>query len=125
VREWEWKNCPKAHRGAFQVKDAVATVALEAAVDGRVWFWHKWFGMPGAINDLNILDLSPFFWYLTAGRTPAINFIINNKEHNLGYYLVDGIYPDCHIFLKTISEPQGARHAYFLMVQADKCKYIE
>ena len=32
VMQWEWKNCPKAHRGAFQGKDGVATVALEAAV---------------------------------------------------------------------------------------------
>ena len=33
VMQWEWKNCPKAHRGAFQGKHEVATVALEAAVD--------------------------------------------------------------------------------------------
>mgnify|MGYP006201439019 FL=1 len=32
VMQWEWKNCPKAHRGAFQGKDGVATVALEDAV---------------------------------------------------------------------------------------------
>ena len=61
VMQWEWKNCPKAHRGAFQGKDGVATVALEAAVDCRLWFWHAWFGIPGANNDLNILDRSPFF----------------------------------------------------------------
>jgi len=113
VMQWEWKNCSNAHRGAFQGKDEVATVALEAAVDCRLWFWHAWFGMPGANNDLNILDRSPFFRDLTAGRTPAVNFTINNKEHNLGYYLVDGIYPDWHIFVKTISEPQGAKRAHF------------
>jgi len=60
VMQWEWKNCPKAHRGAFQGKDGVATVALEAAVDCRLWFWHAWFGMPGANNNLNILDCSIF-----------------------------------------------------------------
>ena len=116
VMQWEWKNFPKAHRGAFQGKDGVATVALEAAVDCRLWFWHAWFGMPGANNDLNIFDRSPFFRDLTAGRTPAVNFTINNKEHNLGYYLVDGIYPDWHIFVKTISEPQGGKRAHFSMV---------
>jgi hypothetical protein len=40
VMQWEWKNCSNAHRGAFQGKDGVATVALEAAVDCRLWFWH-------------------------------------------------------------------------------------
>ena len=73
--------------------------------------------MPGANNDLNILDCSPFFRDLTAGRTPAVSFTINNKENNLGYYLVDGIYPDWHIFVKTIPEPQGEKRAHFSMVQ--------
>jgi len=60
VMHWEWKNCPKAHRGAYQGKEGVATIALEAAVDCRLWFWHAWFGMPGANNNLNILDCSIF-----------------------------------------------------------------
>ena len=44
----------RAHRGAFQGKEGVANIALEAAVDCRLWFWHAWFGMPGANNDLTI-----------------------------------------------------------------------
>jgi hypothetical protein len=39
VMQWKWKNCTKAHRGVFQGKDGVATVALEAAVDCILWFW--------------------------------------------------------------------------------------
>ena len=58
VMHWEWKNCPKVHRGAYQGKEGVATIALEAAVDCRLWFWHAWFGMPGANNDLNILVIA-------------------------------------------------------------------
>ena len=67
-----------------------------------------------------------FFRDLTAGRRiPAINFIINNKEHNPGYYLVDGIYPDWHIFVKTILEPRGAKCAHFSMVQEAQCKDVK
>ena len=125
VMHWEWKNCPKAHRGAYQGKEGVATIALEAAVDCRLWFWHAWFGMPGANNDLNILDRSPFFHDLSAGRTPKVQFAINNQQHNLGYYLVDGIYPNWHIFVKTISEPQGPKRSYFSMRQEAQRKDVE
>ena len=99
---------------------------MEADVGCRLWFWQaSWFGMPGANNDLNILDCSPFFRDLTAGRTPAVSFTINNKEHNLAYYLVDGIYPDWHIFVKTIPEPQGEKRAHFSMVQDAQRKDVE
>jgi len=56
VMHWEGRNCPVAWHGAFQGKEDVPTVALEAVVDHQVWFWHAWFGMPGLNNDLNILD---------------------------------------------------------------------
>lgn len=62
VMQREWKNCSKAYRGAFQGKDEVDIVALEAgAVDCRISFWHIWFGTPGANNNLNILDCSPIW----------------------------------------------------------------
>ena len=118
------KTVPKhTEEAAYKGKEGVATtIALEAAVDCRLWFWHAWFGMPGANNDLNILDRSPFFHDLSAGRTPKVQFAINNQQHNLGYYLVDGIYPNCHIFVETISEPQGPKRHYFSMRQEAQCK---
>ena len=67
------------HRGAFQGKDVVTTVALEAAVDCRLWFWHTWFRIPGANNNLIILDLSPFFRDLKAGRTPDAHQLHNQQ----------------------------------------------
>ena len=45
-------------------------------------------------HDLNILDHSPFFQDLLNDRTAMVSFIINNKEYIMGYYLVDGIYPE-------------------------------
>jgi len=83
--------------------------------------------MPGANNDLNFLDSYPFLQDVTAGLTTAVNFTINNKEHNLlGHFSVDGIiYPDWHIFVKTISEPQGAKCVQFSMVQEAQRKDVE
>ena len=54
----------------------------------RLWFWHAWFGMP--------VDRSPFFHNLSVGRTLKVNFAIDKQQHNLGYYLVDKIFPNCH-----------------------------
>ncbi len=40
VMKWQWKNCPMAWRGAYQGKERVPTIALEAVADHRLWFWH-------------------------------------------------------------------------------------
>ncbi len=44
-----------------QWKEKVLTIALEVIVDHWLWFWHLYFAMPGAKNDLSILDCSPLF----------------------------------------------------------------
>jgi len=105
VMKWEWKNCPMAWRGAYQGKEKVPTIALEAVVDSCLWFWHAYFGVPGSNNDLNILYRSPLFKNLLNGSAPEVTFTVNGTVYTMGYYLVDGIYPEWKIFVKTISEP--------------------
>ena len=113
VMKWEWKNCPVVWQGMYQGKEEVPTVALEAVVDHRLWFWHAWFGMPGSNNDINVLDQSPLLKDLMHGQAPEITFTVNGKQYKMGYYLADGIYPDWKIFIKTILEPQVAKHHLF------------
>jgi hypothetical protein len=57
------------------------------------------FGVPGSNNDINILDKSPLLFDLMYGIAPEVTFTANNKEHSMGYYLTDGIYPDWKIFI--------------------------
>ena len=76
IMHWEWKNFPVAHQGSYIGKEGIPMVALEAAVDTRLLFWHAWFGMPGSNNNLNILDCSPFFQDLLNGRSPMMTFIV-------------------------------------------------
>jgi len=125
VMKWQWKNCPMAWRGAYQGKERVPTVALEAIVDHRLWFWHLFFGMPGANNDLNILDCSPLFKQHLEGTAPKVTFTVNNNKYDMAYYLTDGIYPDWALFMKTISEPSSIKQQHFSEQQEARRKDVE
>ena len=125
VMKWQWKNCPMAWRGAYQGKERVPTIALEAVVDHRLWFWHIFFGMPGANNDLNILDCSPLFRQHLEGTAPKVTFTVNNNNYDMAYYLTNGIYPDWALFMKTISEPSSNKQQHFSEQQEARRKDIE
>jgi hypothetical protein len=63
-----WKNCPVGWQGgSFQGKAKVLTIILEAVADHYLWFWHASYGYSGALNDLNVLNLSPLLRRMTDG----------------------------------------------------------
>jgi len=71
-----------------------------------LWIWHAFFGCPGSINDLQVLDRSLVFQELYEDRSPKCEYAVNGHKYNIGYYLSDGIYPKWAIFVKTIRLPQ-------------------
>jgi len=66
----------------------------------------------GSNNDITVLYESNVFNEVLSGRALAIQYIVNRNQYNMGYYLVDDIYPDFAIFVKTISMPQGEKQNY-------------
>ncbi|XP_038697996.1 uncharacterized protein LOC119995554 [Tripterygium wilfordii] len=68
------------------------TIILKVVASSDLLIWHAFFGMLSSINDINVLDRSPLFDALSQSCTPAVNYVINGHEYNMGYYLVDGIY---------------------------------
>jgi hypothetical protein len=62
-----WKNCPVAWQGQYKGKEKKPSVVLEAICDHHLWFWHASFGYPGTLNDINIINLSPFLESLRNG----------------------------------------------------------
>ncbi|XP_076958675.1 uncharacterized protein LOC143634498 [Bidens hawaiensis] len=90
-----WEACPVAWQGQYHRGDHDGpTVILEAAASFDLWIWHAFFGMPGANNDIAVINASPLFDRLVNGVGPDTSFSTNGVNYEYGYYLVDGIYPD-------------------------------
>lgn len=45
-------------------------VRMEAICDLGMYIWHMCSWLPGSLKDINVIDLSPFFRNLLAGRYP-------------------------------------------------------
>ena len=71
---WTWKNCPSAWAGMFTGKECKPTVVLEAVADSSCRFWHFFFGLPGSLNDLNVLDRSALLHDAINGRSPIVEY---------------------------------------------------
>jgi hypothetical protein len=87
--------------------------------------WHCFFGLPGTLNDFNVLHISPLFANLANGEAPACNYIVNGSNYDKGYYLDGGIYPHWATFVKTISDPQTRKEIEFAKAQESAPKDIE
>ncbi|KAL6552360.1 hypothetical protein OROHE_007724 [Orobanche hederae] len=84
---WKWKNCPTASQGTYTGHVHETTIILEAIASYDLWIWHSFFGLPGSLNDINVLDRSNVFHELAEDRGPEVNFSINGHEYKMGYYL--------------------------------------
>ncbi|GKC25330.1 ALP1-like protein [Tanacetum coccineum] len=122
---WEWVKCPKALHGQFKRKDKRYPTMLEAVADQQLWFWHAYFGVPGANNDLNVLYGSPLFDDLLAEKAPEAPFQVNGKTYEKGYYLADEIYPQWFTFVKAFSIARDQKTIKFKRVQESARKNIE
>ena len=122
---WKWKNCPTAWQGMYTGHCHEPTIILEAVTSQDLWIWHAFFGVPGSLNDINVLDKSPVFTLLANGHAPPVNYTINGHEYRMGYYLANGIYPNWSTFVKTIPCPQNLKKKHFAKAQESARKDVE
>ncbi|XP_024004788.1 uncharacterized protein LOC112081949 [Eutrema salsugineum] len=104
---WEWKNCPTAWKGQYTRGSGKPTIVLEAVASQDLWIWHAFFGSPGTLNDINVLDRSPVFDDILHGEAPKVRYWVNGNEYCLPYYLTDGIYPKWATFIQSINLPDN------------------
>ncbi|KAL0658050.1 hypothetical protein Bca4012_078635 [Brassica carinata] len=101
------------------------TIVLEAVASQDLWIWHTFFGSPGTLNDINVLDRSPVFDDILEGRAPRVQYQVNGHHYGLPYYLTDGIYPRWSTFIQSISNPQSPEEQLFAKVQESTRKDVE
>ena len=122
---WEWKNCPTAWKGQYSRGSGKPTIVLEAVASYDLWIWHAFFGPPGTLNDINVLDRSPVFDDIINGQAPQVTYSVNGREYHLAYYLTDGIYPKWATFIQSISLPQSPKAVLFAQYQEAVRKDVE
>jgi hypothetical protein len=54
-----------------------------------------------------------------------MSFIVNGHEHHMGYYLIDGIYPFCAVFIKGVLVPRQEKYRFFSIKQESVRKDVE
>ncbi|XP_073307089.1 uncharacterized protein [Primulina huaijiensis] len=111
--------------GQYAGRSGKPTIILEAVADYELWIWHAYFGLPGSNNDINVLSKSHLFVNLANGVAPTTNYVIQEKEYTMGYYLADGIYPKWATLVQTIHNPQGPKKKYFVARQKSCRKDVE
>ncbi|XP_076896384.1 uncharacterized protein LOC143549363 [Bidens hawaiensis] len=81
--------------------------------------------MPGANNDAAVINASPIFDRVTDRVSPNISFSTNNVNYQYGYYLVDGIYPECATLILSFTCPTDEKRQYFKKKHRSARKDIE
>jgi hypothetical protein len=59
--DWIWDKCPTAWRGAYIRHKDGPTMILEVIASQDLWIWLAFFGLPGSLNDINVLNWFPLF----------------------------------------------------------------
>jgi len=72
-----------------------------------------------------MLNQSPLFVQQLRGKGPQVQYHVNGRQYNNSYYLVDGIYPEWAIFVKSIPQPQSEKHKLFAQCQEGARKDVE
>nr|XP_043619883.1 protein ALP1-like [Erigeron canadensis] len=121
-----WKMCPMEWRGQYKRGDhEYPTIMLEATASRDLWIWHTFFGPPGTLNDINVLQQSPLFLPERMGTAPYIPFSVNGRTYRRGYYLVDGIYLTWSMFVKAYKYSTDLKEKMFKTAQEAIRKDIE
>nr|GEW13812.1 protein ALP1-like [Tanacetum cinerariifolium] len=89
-------------------------ILLEAIAFNYLWIWHAFFGVFGMNNDVNVLRQSSLFNDLKSGKAPDVPFVANNVPYKGGYYLIDVIYPQWSVLIKSIKNPDTNDHKRIL-----------
>ena len=120
-----------AKAGQHKGKEQKNTLILEVICDPDTSIWYSFFGEPGSLTYLNILEMLTIVGSILNGMmelhlSQELHYSINGTVHNYLYFLVDGIYPKWPIFISTVSDAiLGSKDKMFATYQEAVRKDIE
>jgi hypothetical protein len=97
----------------FVARAIIQQLFLRRLLRRTYGFGIVFFGLPGSLNDINVLQRSHIFSRLVSDDALACNYIVNGREYNMRYYLADGIYLEWATLVKTIRNPKTRAEAEF------------
>ncbi|XP_066373737.1 uncharacterized protein [Miscanthus floridulus] len=110
----------------LQVGESRGFPGMLGSIDCMHWRWENcptaW---KGSNNDINVLNQSPLFLEAIKGEAPRVQYSVNGRQYNTGYYLADGIYPEWAAFVKSINSPQLDKHKVYAAEQEGARKDVE
>ena len=74
---------------------------------------------------MTVLGGSPLFNNVTKGKAPQLDYYINIRQYNMGYYLADDIYPKWATLVQTIPNPRNDAKKLFILHQEAYRKDVE
>jgi hypothetical protein len=128
-KHFVWKNCPVFLQGQHKghAEGGKKTLILEAIADCDSYIWYVFFGEPGSLNDLNVLDKSSIVSGILTGdfdlKVPP--YTVNGTKRDWLYFLVDGIYSRWSIFVKPLQAAVDEKELNFNLVQEAGRKCVE
>ncbi|KAM2408318.1 hypothetical protein ACFX1X_027366 [Malus domestica] len=69
------------------------------------------------MDDTYVLGRSPLFNNLTEGKSPQLDYYVNGRQHNMGYYLADDIYPKWVTLVQAIANHVDDVEMWFTLHQ--------
>jgi hypothetical protein len=101
-----WKTCLTALQGQYRNKIGQCSIVTEVVCDENLRAWKAFLGMPGSLNDINVLDHSPMVQDIMCGTfLPHIDYKIRGTTHDIPYLVADGLYPELPMLAKTFAHP--------------------
>ena len=122
---WEWKNCPIVWQGMYQDRNKKRSIVAEAISGHDMYIFHAFLGLPGCLNDINILGCTDTQRKYLQSAAIDVKFKLASQEFTGAYFLVDGIYPDYPYLMKTIPELVNMKQKIFAKVQEGAKKDVE
>nr|GEZ42128.1 protein ALP1-like [Tanacetum cinerariifolium] len=102
-------------------------ILLYTVASQDLWIWHDFLVVVGSNNDINVLYQSSLFNKLKIERAPKFLFVANGLTYPLGYYHVDGIYPELTKLVTTVLDAtdDDNKRIFYKLKEGSVRKYVE